>query len=130
MEPFRFGVAGLLVVTFACSACGGADPARSASADEDERGSVGVPPTAGEYCARLGFTVVDSNCQFGDGTSCDQWAFYRGSCGQPHSYCAKNGGTISTRTKDMGGWTAVYGECALAGKVCEEGSFMKTGTCE
>lgn len=99
-------------------------------ADEDERGSVGVPPTAGEYCTKLGFTIAESQCKFPDGTSCEQWAFYRGECGAPRTYCNQHGGTISSKTEDMGGWTAVYGVCSLNGKQCKESSFIQTGKCE
>ncbi|CAN5881978.1 hypothetical protein BH11MYX4_BH11MYX4_54800 [soil metagenome] len=117
------GTAGLL------AACGGGDSSSGPSVDEDERGSVGVPPTADEYCAKSGFTMVGERCTFPDGTSCEQWAFYRGQCGQPHSYCNQHGGSISTRTENMGTWTSVYGVCDLAGKQCQEGVFLKTGKC-
>lgn len=112
----------------ACGGGGGGGGAPAAS--EDERGSVGVPPTAAEYCVKLGFTLADSQCKFPDGTSCEEWAFYRGQCGQAHSYCNQHGGTISTKTEDEGGWTAVVGVCDLDGKQCEEGSFVSTGKCE
>jgi putative hemolysin len=100
------------------------------TASEDERGSVGVPPPAVEYCVKLGYTLTQTGCTFPDGTSCEPWAFYRGQCGQSHSYCSRQGGTLSTKTEDKGGWTAVYGVCTLNGKVCEEGLFLKTGKCE
>jgi putative hemolysin len=113
-------VGGLLV------ACGGGHP----SADEDERGSVGVPPTAPEYCTRLGFTMAGSQCTFPDGTSCEQWAFWRGECGQSHSYCNQHGGSVSSKAEDMGTWTAIYAVCNLNGKPCKETSFMQTSKCE
>ena len=122
-------VAGLLL---ACvSACG--DQGSSSSSDseiEDERGSIGVPPSAVDYCTRLGFTIVENRCRFLDGTSCDQWAFFQGECGQEHSYCHQHGGTVSTKTEDMGTWTAVYGVCDVDGRTCKEASFMQTGKCE
>jgi putative hemolysin len=136
MDPARFtlstlalaGLAGLLV------ACGGGDsptaPVTGPVASEDERGSVGVPPSAGEYCVKLGFTIAGDRCTFGDGTSCEQWAFYRGECGQPHSYCNQHGGAVSSKTENMGTWTAVYGVCDVNGKQCKESSFIQTGTCE
>lgn len=110
-------------------ACGGAIVTGSPSS-EDERGSVGVPPTAAEYCTKLGFVFVESQCKFPDGTACDGWAFYRGECGNSHSYCTQRGGTISSKTEDMGSWTAVYAVCSLNGKQCKESSFVQTSRCE
>lgn len=108
---------------------GGIGGGGSPKADEDERGSVGVPPTAGEYCTMLGFVASESACKFPDGTSCEMWAFYRGECGAPHSYCNQHGGAISSKTEDMGGWTAVYGVCSVNGVQCKESSFIRTGKC-
>ena len=135
MDALRLHVARLAVAVLLV-ACGGGhsnDPTSApspASASEDERGSVGLPPTAPEYCTRLGFTLVDSQCKFLDGTSCEEWAFYRGECGKPHSYCDQHGGTVSTKTENMGTFTTVYAVCDLNGKQCKEGSFMQTGKCE
>jgi len=117
--------AGLALASLALEVgCGGGP-----SASEDERGSVGVPPTGGEYCRRLGYPVVDSLCQLPDGTTCDAWDFYRGKCGQAHTYCNRHGGSIALVTEDAGTWTAEYGECTVDGGQCEEGSFVATGTC-
>ena len=111
-------------------ACGGKDPTGAPSADEDERGSIGVPPGAAGYCIGLGYTLVDGNCTFPDGTSCEQWAFYRGACGQPHSYCNQHGGSVSSETEDAGTFTAIRAICERNGKRCEDASFMQTGKCE
>lgn len=100
------------------------------SVDEDERGSIGVPPSADDYCRSLGYVLGSGTCTFPDGSSCNEWAFYRGECGQAHSYCNRHGGSISMRTKDMGTWTAIVGVCARDGKECPESTFYKTGTCE
>ena len=116
-------LAGLVV---ACGGGGTSGPAAS----EDERGSIGVPPTAGEYCTKLGFALIDSQCTFPDGASCDQWEFYRAKCGQANSYCNQHGGTVSSKTEDMGTWTAVYAVCTLGGKECKDATFMQTGKCE
>ncbi len=116
-----------LAAALAALACGSGSSSPSAS--EDERGSVGVPPTAAEYCTKLGFTLAGEQCTFPDGTSCEQWSFYRGECGQPHSYCNLHGGSISTTTEDAGTWTAVYGTCTVAGQQCQESSFVQTGKC-
>ena len=125
-------LAGLVAGAVACG--GSSSPSGGTTgtpvAMEDERGSVGVPPTAAEYCVKLGFVLdANSQCQFPDGTSCEEWAFYRGQCGQPHSYCNQHGGALSTKTVDMGTWTAVYGVCDVGGSQCEESSFVQTGKC-
>lgn len=120
----------LLVLDIGLVGCGGDDAKPATTASEDERGSVGVPPAAGEYCIKLGYTLNEKGCTFPDGTSCEAWAFFRGQCGQSQSYCSRQGGTISTKTEDMGGWIAVYGVCTLNGKVCKEVSFLETGKCE
>ncbi len=127
MDAFQHYVSAVAVAAVLV-ACGGGSSTSPAS--EDERGSVGVPPTAAEYCTNLGFALVESQCKFSDGTRCDEWAFYRGQCGQAHSYCNQHGGTVSSKTEDMGTWTAVYAVCKLNGKQCNEGSFMQTGKCE
>ena len=119
-----------LLVACGGSTADGSNPTAAPAASEDERGSVGVPPTAAEYCTKLGFVLTtDSQCKFPDGTACEEWAFYRGQCGQKHSYCNQHGGSISSKTVDMGTWTAVYGVCALNGVQCEESSFVQSGKC-
>ncbi|HVM69116.1 MAG TPA: DUF333 domain-containing protein [Gaiellaceae bacterium] len=105
-------------------------PAGSNVASEDERGNVGVPPPAVEYCKSLGYTLVGEQCQLPDGTSCEQWSFYRGACGQAHSYCNRHGGQISTVERDAGTSTAVVAVCDLDGKRCEEDTFWRSGKCE
>ena len=129
----RFVVPITLLLLAACSAeetKNDSNPAPAPVTDEDERGSVGVPPPAGEYCAKLGYPIEGDDCVFPDGSRCEQWSFYRGECGQKHSYCNQHGGTISKKTEDMGGWTAVYGVCDVDGKQCKESTFFVTGKCE
>jgi putative hemolysin len=114
----------------ACSGEGEGGGSQPKQVAEDERTSVGVPPPPDAYCKKLGYPLVDSRCQFPDGTSCEKWSFYGGTCGQPHSYCALHGGTISTKTENMGSWTAQYAVCDLAGKQCKEDTFFRTEKCE
>jgi putative hemolysin len=123
---------GAAAAMLALSACGGTDApsAPRTAGSEDERGAIGVPPPPDEYCKNLGFALEESDCVFEDGTRCDQWAFYRGECGQERSYCATRGGTISTRTEEMDGWTSVYAVCTLDGKECREAEHMQKETCE
>ena len=133
--PLRLAAATMTSLLLACGDGDGRPasvplaPSPSPSA-EDERGSVGVPPPPDEYCRLAGFTIVGSECKFDDGTSCEQWAFYRGECGQAHSYCNQHGGTISTKTEETGSFTSVYAVCELNGKSCKESSFVQTGKCE
>jgi putative hemolysin len=122
------------------SACGGeapipgsnlgSSPGSSPSVSEDERGSVGLPPGAPMYCAKLGFSLVDGQCVFPDGTACNAWAFYRGECGQSHSYCNQHGGTVSSKTKVTGTLTTADAVCDLNGVECTEANFLKTGKCQ
>ena len=122
---WRCLVAAAIAAPVACGSSSEVPP----KADEDERGSVGVPPPAARYCMKSGFTLVNGECTFPDGTSCAMTAFYNGQCGQAHSYCTQHGGTPSSQTEDMGSWTATYAACDLNGKRCHDSSFAVTGTC-
>ena len=92
---------------------------------------VGMANPAAVYCTELGYRLDNEQCVFGDGTSCEEWSFYRGECGQPHSFCNLHGGSISNKVEDMGGWTASYGLCTLAtGESCQEDTFAHTCSCQ
>lgn len=111
--------------------CGGDPAGKSPVASDDERGNVGPANPASEYCGALGYKVDASGaCVFPDGTSCEQWAFYRAQCGNGRSYCASKGGTIATKTEERNGGTYIYATCTLSGKTCSEDSFFRTGKCE
>jgi putative hemolysin len=91
---------------------------------------VGMANPASVYCEGAGGTTTDSDCVFSDGTKCEQWSFYRGECGQAHSFCNQNGGQISNVQEDMGGWTASYAKCTLpSGDSCEESEFAQSCGC-
>ena len=91
---------------------------------------VGLANPAAVYCEGVGGTTSGEDCLFSDGTKCEQWSFYRGECGQAHSFCNKNGGKISNVTEDMGGWTASYAVCTLpSGDSCEESEFAQNCGC-
>lgn len=52
----------------------------------------GIPNPSGAYCSSLGYETEyhqtgGSYCIFSDKTKCEQWAFYRGKCGEEWSYC-------------------------------------------
>ncbi len=109
-------------------------PPGDKTTDEDERGSVGVPPPAIGYCEKLGYKVeyagTNESCRFPDGTTCEVWAFYEGRCGQPHSYCNTHGGTVANERRQIETYTASVAVCTLNGKTCDETTFFSTGKCE
>jgi putative hemolysin len=96
---------------------------------------IGLANPASVYCAELGYKAEDSTCTFNDGTSCEQWSFWRGECGQKHSFCARQGGELSVKTQDEGGpnenWTSTFALCTLpTGASCKEQDFASTCKCE
>jgi len=92
--------------------------------------SNGSANPAAVYCVELGYSNVNGDCVFPDGTSCEEWSFYRGACGQTHSFCELHGGAESSRTENMGSWTATYAVCTLpTGQECHEDSFSTTCSC-
>lgn len=86
---------------------------------------------AAAYCVKLGYVAEGDSCTFPEGASCEQWAFYRGECGQTHSFCNRHGGEVSAKSEDMGGWTATYALCTLpSGVSCKQQDFAATCRCE
>ncbi|MBK8213454.1 MAG: DUF333 domain-containing protein [Myxococcales bacterium] len=85
---------------------------------------------ASVYCASMGYRLDGSTCILDDGARCEEWAFFRGECGQTRSFCARNGGTVKNVVEDKGGWTASYARCTLpSGASCDEATFARTCTC-
>ncbi len=75
----RIMLIGLLVINIAFTACGGDE------GDDD----TGLANPAAVYCEEQGGTVeirtADDGsqigyCIFGDGSECDEWAYFRGEC--------------------------------------------------
>jgi len=96
---------------------------------------------AARYCTALGYTCeptsTDANCWFPNGTSCEIWAFFRGTCGQEFSYCETHGkgNTVVRRMDDMGTWCAEYAVCVFPdGYECAEYEYYqgqcKPGQCQ
>jgi putative hemolysin len=53
--------------------------------------AMGAPNPTAVYCDALGYEIETRNndgcCVFPDGSACEEWAFYRGECGQQFTYC-------------------------------------------
>src|SRR5689334_13828667 len=58
---------------------------------------------ASDYCAKQGYrweTRTEPRgdygvCRFPDGSSCEEWDFYKANCGKRFSYCNRHGGRIT-----------------------------------
>ncbi len=82
-----------------------------------------MPDPSLVYCRFLGYECVirkDINgnehgvCIFPDGTECDSWSFYRGTCGQKYSYCSKKGCETTSVTDNKGSYTTQYCACTCS----------------
>jgi putative hemolysin len=132
------GLGAVMAMTIACSPSGD-NAATTEQASTPRAGctplpapadGIGVANPASAYCSALGYTVADSRCAFSDGTSCDEWSFYEGLCGQARSFCARNGGRVANEVADMGGWTASVAICHLPdGASCREEAFAQSCVC-
>jgi uncharacterized protein len=100
------------------------------------KGSNGSANPASVYCAEMGFTSElvngpggqSANCVFKDGTKCEEWSFYRGQCGEKHSFCARQGGTVRSDSSTRPGFT--FAMCDLpGGATCKEQEFSQTCVC-
>lgn len=122
----------VLLSIAAVAGCGSSDGSSGSlpRAGEDERGAVGPASPASVYCEEIGFKIVDESCIFPDGTSCEQWAFHRATCGQQHSYCNRHGGLIASRELDSGGFLILTAVCSVGGKECLEEDYYRKGTCD
>lgn len=83
------------------------------------------------YCQQLGYTLDGSDCVFPDDSRCNVFDFYRGTCGDAFSFCARQGGTRTNKIEDMGGWTADHAECTLpSGASCWESELAYHCVCQ
>jgi putative hemolysin len=80
---------------------------------------VNIPNPAAVYCTRLGYSwkIVETAqgqagvCIFPDGSSCDEWAFLTGKCGESFSYCAQHGLGIKTVSEGQDPFSQEYAVC-------------------
>jgi putative hemolysin len=96
-------------------------------------GAPGGANPASVYCTALGYELdlATGACTFPDGSTCDEWDFWRGTCGGAHSFCNLHGGTVSAKVEDMGGWTASYALCTLPnGATCKDSDFAASCKCD
>lgn len=83
---------------------------------------VTIANPAATYCAMLGYQDgmqttsggQRSACTMPDGTICDAWQFFRGTCGQEFSWCALNGYQIQNVIESEGSSTREYAICVDA----------------
>jgi hypothetical protein len=92
---------------------------------------------ASAYCAALCFQSEIRNspegqygvCNFPDGTSCEEWAFLDGKCGDSFSYCNNHGGRIKNTKETDGSAMFEYALCLFPdGSECLEEEYI-AGKC-
>jgi putative hemolysin len=96
-----------------------------ASGQVDE--PIGLANPAAVYCNELGYEydLVDSEsgqsgiCKFPDGSTCGEWEFLAGQCGEAFSYCAQEGLGIKTLTDGNNPFSPEYAVC-----VSEDGEVL------
>ena len=79
----------------------------------------GMANPAAVYCRELGYEyeIVDTAegqsgvCIFPDGSTCNEWSFLQGKCGQGHSYCARQGYGSITKTDGKNPLSREYSVC-------------------
>jgi putative hemolysin len=70
-----------LGVIFAVAAVACGAPADKDKTEDGSQASTGVANPAAVHCESLGYRLEDDQCVFPDGSSCEQWAFWREECG-------------------------------------------------
>lgn len=107
-------------------------PGKEAPACTPLSPSGGSANPASAYCDELGYgQAPNGKCMLPNGVVCDEWAFYRGQCGQSSSFCEKHGGTLTNQTTAVGDSNQSYGLCTLpTGKTCTEEEFSHSCDCK
>lgn len=85
---------------------------------------IGMADPATLYCEELGYAyeIVDTPegqhgvCVFPDGSSCDEWRFLEGKCGESYSYCARQGYGLITKTDGNNPFSREYSVCVHDGE--------------
>jgi putative hemolysin len=87
-------------------------------ADPSTNSRISDPASA--YCHFMGYREVTRKdakgaqycvCIFPDGSECEAWQFFRGICGEEHSYCAKKGCETYSITEDKGTYRIISCAC-------------------
>lgn len=123
-KTFRF----IFAWVFLLAACAVDKPAPEDPGGPSEPFPEMANPAAG-YCAGLGYPMEnvtrdggeDADCIFPDGSSCAQWDFLAGRCGEEYSYCQSQGFILENENN--------FGICRFPdGSSCDEYQFF-TGAC-
>jgi len=80
------------------------------------------------YCHELGYDMrVEEGplgqsgiCIFPDGTECEEWAFFKGQCGQEWSFCEQQGGEIIILNSSTKYRCYFFSPCPYCILSCEE----------
>lgn len=83
-----------------------------------------IPDPATGYCYVMGYeSRIDEGpegqygiCIFPDGSECDEWAFFAGTCGQAYSYCVRMGYDLITKTDGRNSYSPTYSVCVQNGQ--------------
>jgi len=103
----------IALTSSACSAC---------SAGDNLNVTIGMANPAAIYCVELGYgykIITDNDggqwgvCIFPDNSSCEEWAFFTGKCGQNYSYCKLHGCDIETLSDGKNPYSPEYAVCVL-----------------
>ncbi len=82
-----------------------------------------LPNPASTYCIEMGYDLVGEMCVFNSNTSCEQWAFYNGECGQNYTHdveCAQAGENSGVAVKCCEGLTSISHSQLTDSGVCAE----------